>query len=262
MFSFDRGGKQTVLYQYECDDLVKLVKAAGGSIANGMGSDIRYMEHLGCKGINWATGYVDAHMEDTSCNPQTVCDMVNQFTVFYRKNKDTFMRHEKAPETKYASSGWWNKYDTESGYGYQMAPIPKIPPTDNHKWCDSCKAWAHRTNWSHGSWESAISKTCDICLDDKQKFTHVQCDLCHRWRPLGEISDDKLCAECEKWFVNFWAKADDAKKEAYLNGDIVPDYIKNKRKKHKKNKPSVEQIVPPKQLTSEVPSGNPEIEYY
>lgn len=60
MFSMDRGGTDCVLYQYEQRDAAYLIQTLGRhgwNVSLGSYSDIRELEHLRCKGVNFGCGW-------------------------------------------------------------------------------------------------------------------------------------------------------------------------------------------------------------
>jgi hypothetical protein len=97
MFSFDRGGTDVVMYQYDDSEMRRLLASEGFVAGEGTGSDIRYLEHLGCKGFNFGCGYHDRHHNAYAIAEQTV-QMVDTFTRFYKRYRDQFLPHPGAVE--------------------------------------------------------------------------------------------------------------------------------------------------------------------
>ena len=116
MFQFDRAGTDVVTYQYrtkELDDLLKLYqfKTNWGSF-----SDISSMDDLGCKGINFGTGYYANH---SYLSHMIVADtrlMVDKFVTFYSDLKDVQMPHVYVP-----SARLYQGYGLYAGYGVSKA---------------------------------------------------------------------------------------------------------------------------------------------
>jgi hypothetical protein len=97
MFSFDRAGMDVVLYQYQDQLLERLVEYNDMHVGLGSFSDIAFLEHLGCKGLNFGVGYYDNHSPNAYANLSHTAWMVSRFMEFYRDCKDTEMPHE--PQT-------------------------------------------------------------------------------------------------------------------------------------------------------------------
>lgn len=96
MFSFDRGGTDVVMYQYETPHLCELVRAAGATVGVGSFSDICVMEHLGCAGLNWGVGYRDWHSTRAHAWLDDTFRMVARFVQFHDANKGTWLPHAAA----------------------------------------------------------------------------------------------------------------------------------------------------------------------
>jgi hypothetical protein len=57
MFMFDRMGTDAVHYQYTNHDWLTALETHFEDVQVGMFSDIAYMDHVGCQGVNIGTGY-------------------------------------------------------------------------------------------------------------------------------------------------------------------------------------------------------------
>jgi len=106
MIEFDRGGSDVVMYQYDDAEMRDLVRDCGAKPADGIFSDISYLEHLGIKGFNWGVGYQDYHGDRSHAFLEDTVEMVAYFLRFHAANKDVALPHEYAPMT-YGGSGWW-----------------------------------------------------------------------------------------------------------------------------------------------------------
>ena len=93
MFSFDRGGIDVVMYQYEDESMRQLLQNAGFTVGKGTGSDIKYLEHFRCKGFNFGCAYYDRHGVEAYAIAEETLAMVNRFSEFYRKYGMTAFRH-------------------------------------------------------------------------------------------------------------------------------------------------------------------------
>ncbi|MFO0822542.1 MAG: hypothetical protein U0792_05380 [Gemmataceae bacterium] len=97
MFSFDRAGTDVVLYQYENRDLRELLQKNGFSVGLGSRSDIAYLGHLGCKGMNVGCGYHGAHRPTCHMILSETETMVSQFAAFWRLYAATPLPHRSQP---------------------------------------------------------------------------------------------------------------------------------------------------------------------
>ena len=95
MFSFDRAGMDTVMYQYDDEPTRKLVNDSGFLPAKGSFSDISVLEHLGVKGFNFGVGYYDNHGDKSHAIESHVLHNVKLFIDFYNKHKDTPLEHQQ-----------------------------------------------------------------------------------------------------------------------------------------------------------------------
>ncbi len=93
MVSFDRGGTDVVMYDYETPELRTLVSASGARIGVGSFSDICELEHLGCAGFNWGVGYRDYHSKRSHAWLSDTFAMVARFLRFYATNESTHLVH-------------------------------------------------------------------------------------------------------------------------------------------------------------------------
>ena len=94
MFSFDRKGTDVVLYQYETPALIKELSKYGFIIGKGNYSDIRELEHLGCKGFNIGTGYYNGHFEEGYAKINETAKNIVKFRNFYNANAGRHFRHK------------------------------------------------------------------------------------------------------------------------------------------------------------------------
>lgn len=94
MFSFDRAGTDVATYQYSSPQTEQLLIKNNFTPAFGSYSDICDLEHLGCKGFNFGTGYYNNHSENAFANLIETQSMVNRFINFYHKMKNTFLSHK------------------------------------------------------------------------------------------------------------------------------------------------------------------------
>jgi hypothetical protein len=93
MFSFDRGGTDVVMYQYDSDDMRHLLEAEDFVVGKGTGSDIQYLEHLGCKGFNFGCAYYDRHSENAFALLDETTLMIEKFASFFRNYEAVSLAH-------------------------------------------------------------------------------------------------------------------------------------------------------------------------
>lgn len=94
MFSFDRKGTEVVMYQYETPGLVKELDKYGFITGIGSYSDICELEHLGCKGFNFGTGYQNGHFENGYAKLNDTVENIIKFRNFYNANAGRHFPHK------------------------------------------------------------------------------------------------------------------------------------------------------------------------
>ena len=100
MFEFDRRGIDIVMYDYETPTLVKEVKKYGFNTAKGSFSDICYLSHLKCVGINVGTCYYGEHTDKCHANLTDLVITANMFSRFYIDNYEHKFRYNSKEATK------------------------------------------------------------------------------------------------------------------------------------------------------------------
>lgn len=109
MFSFDRMGTDAVAYDYESPELRFLLRQTGVNVGLGSFSDICYLEHLGCIGVNWGVGYRDYHSPRAHAWLSDIALQVGRFVQFYRQHADTHMPYDwRTPRPK-----WWEVIESD-----------------------------------------------------------------------------------------------------------------------------------------------------
>ena len=93
IFSFDRTGTDVVMYQYETQKLIGLLKNYNFVTGFGSFSDISYMEHLKCKGFNFGTCYYNYHSKLAYANLTELKTQVKKFLKFYHNLKSIHLKH-------------------------------------------------------------------------------------------------------------------------------------------------------------------------
>jgi hypothetical protein len=86
IIEFDRGGTDVVLYQYEDATTIAATRATGAHVAQGIFSDISYMEHVGVKAWNWGVGYRDYHGPKSHAYLDDYFSMIARYLKFHQQN--------------------------------------------------------------------------------------------------------------------------------------------------------------------------------
>jgi hypothetical protein len=117
MVEFDRGGRDTVLYQYHYDKTFSdELERHGFILGHGTYSDIADLGHLGCLGVNCSAGYYNYHTKDAFVLVEVWQKSVDSFVSFYNDNKDTYYPHDKTNDY-YNESSLWDRDDYYYGTG-------------------------------------------------------------------------------------------------------------------------------------------------
>lgn len=95
IFSFDRKGTDVVMYNYESPEMISLLSKYGFKAGKGTYSDICELEHLGCKGFNFGTGYYNAHSKQGYARLDELARNIVKFREFYNENKDIKLPHRR-----------------------------------------------------------------------------------------------------------------------------------------------------------------------
>jgi len=111
MISFDRGGTDVVMYQYETPAMCDLVEACGARVGVGSFSDIAVLDHLGCVGFNWGVGYEDYHGSRSHAWLDDTFRMVARYVKFHTANAGRRLAYE---DDVYDAK-WWEEDDKTLG---------------------------------------------------------------------------------------------------------------------------------------------------
>ncbi len=143
IIEFDRGGTDVVLYQYEDDELIRLVRQTGAPVGEGIFSDVSYMEHVGVKGINWGVGYQDYHGPRAHVFLDDYFEMIARYLKFDQNNAGTHMPHVATPDPWYSRnvsrSYDFDDHRDEDAYAEYAAMFDRIGiddsmPDDDNLW--------------------------------------------------------------------------------------------------------------------------------
>jgi hypothetical protein len=115
MIEFDRNGSDCVFYQYN-EILEYTFLEAGWEVGRGSFSDISFLGHIGCEGVNVGIGYHREHSENCYCNLSEVNTQLMKFAVWYKYfGKDSYPFEEK-PRLPYNpdDDDWFPHYSLQS----------------------------------------------------------------------------------------------------------------------------------------------------
>lgn len=88
MYSFDRRGTDAVYYRYNVKEWLDILKKSFDSPAHGSVSDIDYLGHLGCCGVNVGTGYHEEHHLLAHAIVSETKKQIGRFLQFYNQYKN------------------------------------------------------------------------------------------------------------------------------------------------------------------------------
>ena len=163
MFSFDRAGKDVVMYDYETEEYAQLVEDSGAVVGQGSVSDISFLEHLGCAGFNWGVGYEDYHDMRSHAWLNDTFSMVGKFLKFYKANSNMILPHVWTPTVV---SKFGSYYGQDDGW----------------HWDEATGSWMSDEE-SSASWLDR--------LDDPDYQFRTDCPTCYL-----PLVDDGYCASC------------------------------------------------------------------
>lgn len=218
MVSFDRASNDVVCYRYTDASFSKAILDAGyKSVSHGTRSDIDYLAHLGCRGLNIGNGLVqvESHGLFSTANMNTCVSQVEKFVTFYDANKDTLWDYSSAPVVHTPSKPYAphqpkadNKLDASVTYKPECVQCLR-PVEKNTDWlCKRCQQYyaicivntckrstlkALTVNGLCGNCVTRIElghwmpmstivrcKTCHTPVTDMEQYKHPQeCIICH-----------------------------------------------------------------------------------
>ncbi len=119
MFEFDRNGVDSVTYGYSNPEwdaqMSKISKVGQGSF-----SDISYLDHIGCRGVNVGVGYYDQHTSNCFANIAETVYMAQKFGDWALDNAETAYPFEYPTIQTADTYGW-----PENSYqGYPVGNTP------------------------------------------------------------------------------------------------------------------------------------------
>lgn len=170
MFSFDRGGSDIVLYQYENDDMVTKLENCGGRVGWGTYSDISSMDHLGISGINFGCGMHNYHQAAAYASLRELDQNLGVFTRFWDKYQNVRLEHDPATSVDYYDRYYIRDYNKVERYSKNQTTYSR----------DSFDYWSN----------DGIEK----------------CEICDEYSKTLEVVDDcygmLLCRWCKDEWLN------------------------------------------------------------
>lgn len=113
MFQFDRRGQDAVHYDY-----IEMAPHIRSFFTLGQGSfsDICWLDHLGCAGLNIGTGYYNEHTRNSYANLEHTAAQVMRFENFWNELRDQHVPYvpyvrPKPAKSKKTGGDIWSKYD-------------------------------------------------------------------------------------------------------------------------------------------------------
>lgn len=189
MFSFDRRGVDVVHYRYTNKPWVDLLTKHFGKATHGSVSDIDYLSHLKCCGLNIGTGYYDEHHLLAHANMSELVSQVGKFMQFYQTNKRIHYEYKPyvAPKATYAPP---------PPPTYTKLPPKEIPVSEEQEQEeDEYNPYA----------EMKVDLPLDIlCYVDNQGVIvpPEKCAFClMRLEPGDTHVFMGICVHCERWAV-------------------------------------------------------------
>ncbi len=106
MFQFDRKGTDAVCYEFLRMEpyIEKYFKLGWGTF-----SDICWLEHLGCCGLNVGTGYYKEHTKESYADLHHTATQIYKFAKFWHSFYDVYIEHKM-------NDKWYNKLLIEEGW--------------------------------------------------------------------------------------------------------------------------------------------------
>ena len=110
MFSFDREGRDVVMYQYENKESEEQLEKHALDLGIGSYSDICELDWLECVGFNFGAGNYRSHQASAFAVVKQCYKQVRKFRSFYSEFRDTFMEYDVEDTVKFRDTlyrgGW------------------------------------------------------------------------------------------------------------------------------------------------------------
>lgn len=141
IFSFDRVGTDVVLYKYEDDDTINLMRTYDFEVGDGTLSDISMMD-LNCKGFNFGNGSQNQHTKMCYANLNETMDMAGKFKEFAKSEVNTMLEHDHANDYHNVYGSYLpSKYSTYNDHELWSQSYDNNNDTDiDDDFCFACNA--------------------------------------------------------------------------------------------------------------------------
>jgi len=111
MFQFDRRGQDAVHYEYNA--MAPHIKRHF-TLGRGSFSDICWLDHIGCSGLNIGTGYYNEHTRNSYADLRHTAAQIQRFQNMWNELKDQHIPHipyvAPVKASKASKAGGWNDY--------------------------------------------------------------------------------------------------------------------------------------------------------
>jgi uncharacterized protein YbaR (Trm112 family) len=175
MISFDRSGTDVVLYQYGSQEIEDLVEPYC-TVGFGSYSDIADLEHLGCTGFNWGTGYYDNHSRESYFIIEDTESQVEKFLTFWDDHHDT-------PIPAQITHRWWHGSRSRGSY------LDYLDRDPYDYWSRSPYESGH-SGYSHTTYDNTPVEPYPVYLCDS-------CDVGRCYPVTGEQGKTTwICTKC------------------------------------------------------------------
>jgi M42 glutamyl aminopeptidase len=135
MFSFDRMGTDAVHYQFDSKEWLDALAGLRMPINAGMFSDLSFMDHMGCSGVNVGCAYYKYHSPNAFANLKETKSQIGKFTRFFLENKDKHFAHDyDAPA--------YGDYEFEFEDDNNVIEFSSWDAKELG-WCIDCGAWSN-----------------------------------------------------------------------------------------------------------------------
>ncbi len=182
IFSFDRGGADNVLYQYDSIAMRAELENFGLDVGIGSYSDIVDMSHLGANGVNFGCGMQNYHFQDSYTRTSVLLSQLAKFRRFFVAHKNTAMEYVKRerPESIYGSMHY--DYTDCDECNQEFTDDKNLGYIWDYGLCKSCAYNVHSEAYLEGY---PSSMNCDHCGAD-----YVDMENIH------SLWDTDYCMEC------------------------------------------------------------------
>lgn len=252
IIEFDRHAKAPVMYQFEDADLKKRIEEFI-TTDQGTFSDICLLDEMGCKAINWGTGYHNEHTRNHHVVIEETIEVVEAFVEFHAKYKDTHLPHTYSPRVqaayRYGVRSFWEEQDWDNwsdGRGWTEQVCDSCGNKVYNRWrivdgqgeaqmvCVACRSASIRSAFASEpilECEECDKRCVAVHIHNKQELCY-NCyvkrikpsaiedaiELLHR--EAQEKFQEETCDECTKrlssWFeVDGWILCDECYNETY-----------------------------------------------